>query len=54
MRTRTPEQRRVYAAGRMSLAVDRLIRGEQVEKARGWARRWACAAGLGPYVSRYR
>lgn len=40
----TPRQ--VYAARRVSLAVDRMIRSEAPLQARAWVRRWAYVAGL--------
>jgi hypothetical protein len=38
--------RQVKALRRLSLAVDRVIRGENPERARRWVRLWAIKAGL--------
>lgn len=40
--------RRVKALRRVSLAVDRVIRGENPEQARRWVNAWASLAGLRP------
>lgn len=40
--------RQLKALRRMSLAVDRVIRGENPNQARRWAKVWAIAAGLRP------
>jgi hypothetical protein len=47
---RTIYQRRSYAARRMSLAVDRVIRSENPAAARRWVNAWAAAAGIRRYV----
>jgi hypothetical protein len=38
--------RRRYAAKRMSVAVDRVIRGDKSQRARAWVAAWARAAGI--------
>ena len=43
---RTREARRHYAAKRMSLAVDRIIRGDKSPRAAAWVAAWAKAAGI--------
>jgi hypothetical protein len=48
MMDETSNRRRVYAMRRLSLAVDRAIRGENPEKARKWAEVWAIKAGIKP------
>jgi hypothetical protein len=40
--------RQVKALRRVSLAVDRVIRGENPDRARRWVKAWASAAGLRP------
>jgi hypothetical protein len=47
---RTRFQRKAYAARRMSLAVDRVIRSENPAAARMWVNAWAAAAGIRRYV----
>jgi len=42
----TPDQKRVYAARRMSLAVDRVIVRRDPVRAAKWVTAWARAAGL--------
>lgn len=43
---RTKEARRHYAAKRMSLAVDRIIRGDKSPRAAAWVAAWSMAAGI--------
>jgi len=47
---RTKEARRQYAARRMSLAVDRVIRGDKSVGAVAWVNAWARAAGIHKFV----
>jgi hypothetical protein len=43
----TKQQRQSRARRRVSLAVDRIIRGENPERARRWVGAWAVIAGYG-------